>query len=87
VVLDLGAVRGTAEVAVNGVPCGERVWGPWTVEVTDALRSGTNTVEVVVRGTLAGYLDDASPTRAIAAGQVRTGLFGPVRLLRYGSGS
>ncbi|MCF3965094.1 hypothetical protein L1885_26295, partial [Streptomyces fuscigenes] len=86
-VLDLGEVRGTAEVSVNGVPCGVRVWGPWTVEVTDALAAGPNTVEVVVRGTLAGYLDDASPTRAVAAGQVRTGLFGPVRLLTYGAGS
>ncbi|MBP0459925.1 hypothetical protein JFN87_20855, partial [Streptomyces bomunensis] len=82
-VLDLGEVRGTAEVSVNGVPCGERVWAPWTVEVTGALRRGGNTVEVVVRGTLAGYLDDASPTRAIAAGQVRTGLFGPVCLRTY----
>lgn len=82
-VLDLGAVRGTVEVTVNGVACGERVWGPWVLEVTGALRGGVNTVEVVVRGTLAGYLDDASPTRAIAAGQVRTGLFGPVRLLTY----
>ncbi|GAA3714861.1 hypothetical protein [Streptomyces tremellae] len=81
--LDLGEVRGTVEVAVNGVPCGERVWGPWAVEVTDALRAGANTVEVVVRGTLAGYLDDASPTRAVAAGQVRSGLFGPVRLLGH----
>ncbi|MGQ4511403.1 hypothetical protein [Streptomyces sp. DW26H14] len=86
-VLDLGAVRGTAEVTVNGVPCGTRVWGPWTAEVTGALRGGANTVEVVVRGTLAGYLDDASPTRAIAAGQVRTGLFGPVRLLVYEAGA
>jgi hypothetical protein len=79
--LDLGEVRGTAEVTVNGTPVGQRVWGPWTFEVTDALREGDNEIEVVVRGTLAGYLDDASPTRAIAAGQVRTGLFGPVRIV------
>jgi hypothetical protein len=79
--LDLGEVRGTAEVLVNGVRIGHRVWGPYAVEVTGALRDGDNDIEVVVRGTLAGYLDDASPTRAIAAGQARTGLFGPVRLL------
>jgi hypothetical protein len=79
--LDLGEVRGTASVTVNGTPAGRRVWGPWTFDVSDALHEGDNTVEVVVRGTLAGYLDDASPTRAIAAGQVRTGLFGPVGII------
>jgi hypothetical protein len=56
------------------------VWGPWRTEVTDALRDGENELEVLVRGTLAGYLDDASPTTAVAAGQVRTGLFGPVHI-------
>jgi hypothetical protein len=56
------------------------VWGPWRTEVTDALRDGENELEVLVRGTLAGYLEDASPTTAVAAGQVRTGLFGPVHI-------
>lgn len=80
--LDLGEVRGTAEIRVGGALVGRRVWGPWTVEVTDALKAGDNDIEIVVSGTLAGYLDDASPTRAVAAGQVRTGLFGPVRLVK-----
>ncbi|HEY3682190.1 MAG TPA: hypothetical protein VGL93_04085 [Streptosporangiaceae bacterium] len=80
VVLDLGAVRGTADVSVNGVLVDRLVWGPWRTEITGALRPGANDIDVVVRGTLAGYLDGASPTLAVAAGQVRTGLFGPVRL-------
>lgn len=83
VTLDLGTVRGTAEVLLNGTLVDRLVWGPWRVEVTDALRPGGNTLEVVVRGTLAGYLDDASPTGAVAAGQVRTGLFGPVTLATH----
>ncbi|MEU5643772.1 hypothetical protein [Streptomyces milbemycinicus] len=83
--LDLGEVRGTAEIRVNGAPVGRRVWGPWAVEVTDALGAGDNDIEIVVSGTLAGYLDDASPTRAVAAGQIRTGLFGPVRLVQSDS--
>ncbi|WP_228447429.1 hypothetical protein [Streptomyces paludis] len=90
VLLDLGEVRGCADVTVNGRLTDRLVWGPWTSDVTDALRPGENSVEIVVRGTLAGCLDDASPTGAIAAGQVRTGLFGPVRLLRhapYGAGT
>ncbi|MFB9905686.1 hypothetical protein [Allokutzneria oryzae] len=79
-VLDLGEVRGTADVLVNGALAGQLVWGPWRVDVSEHLRTGENTVEVVVRGTLAGYLDDASPTSGVYAGQVRTGLFGPVAL-------
>ncbi|MEV7090178.1 hypothetical protein AB0O07_30565 [Streptomyces sp. NPDC093085] len=80
-VLDLGEVRGTADVVVNGALVDRLVWGPWRTEITGAVRPGKNDLEIVVRGTLAGYLDDASPTRAIVAGQVRTGLFGPVRLV------
>jgi hypothetical protein len=83
VVLDLGEVRGTADVLVNGELVDQLVWAPWRTEITRALRPGHNELEVVVRGTLAGYLDDASPTTAVAAGQVRTGLFGPVTLVQH----
>ncbi|SDM28783.1 hypothetical protein [Allokutzneria albata] len=83
-VLDLGSVRGAVSVEVNGSPAGELVWGPWRVDVSELLVEGENVVEVVVRGTLAGYLDDASPTSGVYAGQVRSGLFGPVRLLSVG---
>jgi hypothetical protein len=83
VVLDLGEVRGTADVLVNGEFVDQLVWTPWRTEITEALRQGHNDLEVVIRGTLAGYLDDASPTTAVAAGQVRTGLFGPVTLVQH----
>jgi hypothetical protein len=83
VVLDLGEVRGTADVLVNGRLVDQLVWGPWQTEITDALRPVTNDLEVVVRGTLAGYLDDASPTPFVYTGQVRTGLFGPVKLILH----
>jgi hypothetical protein len=65
---------------VDGELAAQLVWGPWRAEVTDLVRPGSNTIEVVVRGTLAGYLDDASPTLGVYAGQVRTGLLGPVLL-------
>jgi hypothetical protein len=81
--IDLGEVRGTADVRVNGRLACQLVWGPWRTEITDLLHSGENQIEVVVRGTLAGYLDDASPTSGVYAGQVRTGLFGPVTLRRH----
>jgi hypothetical protein len=82
-VLDLGEVRGTADVRVNGALAARLVWGPWRAELTGHLRPGVNEIEVVVRGTLAGYLDDASPTAGVYAGQVRTGLLGPVVLRRH----
>jgi hypothetical protein len=79
-VLDLGEVRGTADVRVNGAPAARLVWGPWRADVTDHLRPGENEVEVAVRGTLAGYPDDASPAAGVYAGQVRCGLLGLVTL-------
>jgi len=85
VVLDLGEVRGIADVLVNGELVDRLVWAPWRTEIRP--RPGENELEVVLRGTLAGYLDDASPTTAVAAGQVRTGLFGPVRLFHHGEDS
>ncbi|MFB4276731.1 hypothetical protein ACBJ59_15670 [Nonomuraea sp. MTCD27] len=77
-VLDLGRVRGTAEVTVNGRACGVRVCSPYTFEVE--LAEGVNTVEILVLGTLAPYFDEVSPTHFVFPGQRTTGLFGPVRL-------
>ncbi|MEO3799842.1 hypothetical protein [Nonomuraea sp. B1E8] len=76
--LDLGRVRGTAEVTVNGRPCGIRVCSPYVFDVE--LDDGDNVVEVLVLGTLAPYFDEVSPTHFVFAGQRVTGLFGPVRL-------
>ncbi|MCK2215839.1 hypothetical protein MF672_018860 [Actinomadura sp. ATCC 31491] len=76
--LDLGRVRGTAEVTVNGRPCGVRVCSPYVFPVE--LDVGENTVEVLVLGTLAPYLDEVSPTHFVFPGQRVTGLLGPVTL-------
>jgi hypothetical protein len=80
-IVDLGRVRGTAEVALNDVPLGVRVCAPYTFDTGDSLRAGENEVEVTVYGTLAPYLDAVSPTHFIFPGQRVSGLFGPVRLL------
>ncbi|MFG1704280.1 hypothetical protein ACFLIM_13905 [Nonomuraea sp. M3C6] len=77
-VLDLGRVRGTAEVTVNGRPCGIRVCSPYTFDVE--LDEGDNPIEILVLGTLGPYLDEVSPTHFVFPGQRSTGLFGPVRL-------
>lgn len=79
--LDLGNVRGTVEVSLNGKPVGVRVWSPYRFDLTGGVRSGRNVLEVTVFNTLGPYLDDASPTRAVFAGQRLSGMLGPARLV------
>jgi len=81
VLLDLGEVRGTAEVRVNGRDAGVRIWSPYRLDVTPHLRAGTNRIEVTVFNPFANYLHGASLTHYIGKSQLRSGLFGPVRLL------
>jgi hypothetical protein len=81
ILLDLGEVRGSAEVLINQVPAATLTWSPYQADITAYLRPGANDLEVIVRGTLAGYLGSASPTPAVTRGQDRHGLFGPVALL------
>jgi hypothetical protein len=76
--LDLGRVRGTAEVWINGEAVGTRVWSPYRFDISAALQPGHNTVEVLVCNTLAPYLRAVSPTHYIFPGQESSGLFGPV---------
>ncbi len=46
--LDLGTVRETARVHLNGQDCGTVWCAPWRVEITSALRSGQNLLEIEV---------------------------------------
>lgn len=79
--IDLGRVRGTAEVRVNGQPAGARFCSPFRFDITKLARAGGNELEVVVFGTLAPYLRHHSPTHYIFGDQATHGLFGPVTLL------
>jgi beta-galactosidase/beta-glucuronidase len=79
--LDLGTVRGTAEVFIGGQSAGVRVLAPYRFDVTDLVASGDNELEIVVTNTLAPYLDAVSPTPFVFPGQTVSGLFGPVRVL------
>ena len=45
-----------AEIVVNGAPAGYIAYQPWRCDVTDAIKAGTNTIEVVVIGTLKNTL-------------------------------
>ncbi|MEV6399911.1 glycosyl hydrolase [Streptomyces sp. NPDC051907] len=78
--VDLGRVRGTAEVSVDGVLAGVRVCSPYVFDVTGLLGPGVHTLDVTVFGTLAPRLDAAGPTHFVFPGQRVSGLMGPVRL-------
>jgi len=94
VVLDLGLVREIAEVRVNGQAIGGALWKPpFRVDVTDALRTGKNELEVSVtnlwRNRLIGDMQpDTTKTytfttfKPYKAGDEldESGLLGPVRL-------
>jgi hypothetical protein len=79
-VLDLGDVRGTAEVLIDGVSAGVRICAPFAFDLTDSVGARGAELEVVVCNTLAPHLDAVGPTPYVLAGQKRSGLFGPVRL-------
>ena len=82
--LDLGHVRGTAEVWINGQNAGVRFLSPYRFEITGLVRTGKNEVEVLVLNTLAPYLAGHSPTLFVLSGQELSGLFGPVHVLSAG---
>lgn len=79
-VLDLGRVRGSADVTVNGHACGTRIWHPYRFDVTRALRTGTNRIEIRVFNTLGPHFDAGHPSAHVKDGQTKSGIFGPVRL-------
>jgi hypothetical protein len=79
--LDLGAVRGTAEVFVDGESVGVRVCSPYVFDLTGRVGPNGAELEILVLNTLGPHLDAVSPTPYVFDGQRRSGLFGPVRLL------
>ncbi|MFJ7332983.1 glycosyl hydrolase [Streptomyces sp. NPDC101110] len=78
-VLDLGRVRGSAEIAVDGEFAGEAFCPPYRFPLRGAA-GRTVRLEVTVRGTLAPYLSQATPTEWAFASQLSSGLWGPVTL-------
>jgi len=83
--LDLGAVRGTAEVLIDGESIGVRVCSPYRFDLSGRLGAHAVTLEVLVLNTLGPHLDAVSPTPYVFPGQRASGLLGPVRLLSAGS--
>ena len=95
VLLDLGAVKNVADVRVNGRPVGTAWKAPFRVDVTDALKTGANSLEIRVSNLWPNRLiGDKQPgvTRRYAfavsdpyradSPLLPSGLLGPVQFLR-----
>ena len=52
VFIDLGTVGQNATLKVNGTDCGIRITKPYAFEITNAVKDGKNTFEVIVSNTL-----------------------------------
>jgi hypothetical protein len=80
--IDLGVVRGTAEVIVNGQSVGARIWSPYQFDISEQLVVGQNQIAILVTNTLAPYLAGHSPTHYTPAHQEVSGVFGPLVLIQ-----
>jgi hypothetical protein len=92
--LDLGNVLELAEVTLNGVELGVLWRKPFCIDVTSALRSGANELEIRVTNLwvnrLVGDRRSQAPSAAYAAHNpfraedalLQSGLLGPVKILR-----
>lgn len=78
--LDLGRVRGTVAVFVNGVQVGVRIWAPYVFDVTSYLHLGDNEIMIELTNTMASYLAAHSPSHYTPVYQQVSGIYGPVRL-------
>lgn len=83
-VLDLGRVRGSVAVRVDGEPVGEAFCAPYRFALRGAA-GRTVRIDVTVHNTLAPYLAEATPTAWAFPSQLASGLLGPVTLLSRGS--
>jgi hypothetical protein len=77
-VLDLGRVRGSVEVAVDGKKIGEAFCEPFRFNL--GAIDGSADVSVTVFNTLAPFLEESTPTSWVFPSQRASGIFGPVTL-------
>ena len=76
--LDLGRVRGSVDVVVDGKPVGSAFCAPYRFPLP-AGRARME-VEVTVYNTLGPFLDESTPTTWVYPSQLESGIFGPVLL-------
>ncbi|MGW7686639.1 hypothetical protein ACWGID_38215 [Kribbella sp. NPDC054772] len=78
--LDLGHIRGTAEVQIDGEVVGTRFCGPFRFAL--GRRAAPFVLSIRVYNTLGPFLHESTPTMWVLSGQLESGLIGPVRLAR-----
>jgi hypothetical protein len=77
VLLNLGRVVATAEVNVNGKKAGLRLTPPWSIDISDFVKTGENRIEILVYNTLSNHYGTI-PTHY--RGDPASGLIGPVTI-------
>ena len=78
--LDLGYVRGTAQVWVDGRDAGVRLWHPYCFDLQDRWGPGPHRLRIRITNTLGAHYEIGRPTSLVGKGQAASGLFGPVRI-------
>ncbi len=58
VILELGQIKYACEIILNNESIARRVWTPFSVDITGKLKTGINTLEIIVTNTLANALLD-----------------------------
>ncbi|MBQ9737071.1 MAG: hypothetical protein IJV86_01545 [Clostridia bacterium] len=96
-ILELGQVAFQCEVWVNGVLAGERVWAPYSLDITDLIKDGKNEIVVIAANSTAVERQFMLMDEGQALGWNRywnddniqregenlvSGLLGPVQLIR-----
>ncbi len=80
--LDLGEVRGTVAVTINGQPAGVAVMRPYRFDLTGLVIDGENEIELLVTNTLANHQSTWSPSRSWGPDQLEAGVLGPVMIVQ-----
>ena len=78
--LDLGDARVAAEVTINDEKVGVGLARPFTFDISDYCRVGTNRISVRVFNTLANHYSVGFPSSFVFEGQTVSGLLGPVEV-------
>jgi hypothetical protein len=89
--IDLGKVYFTAEVVINDKPVGHRIYAPYSLDITDFIKKGKNSIEVrVTPGQLNGFIGEATHGNKIYNAfkgkqndLMSAGLVGPVYILKH----
>jgi hypothetical protein len=96
-VLDLGKVNFHAEVWINGIKVGVKIWKPYRYDITDFIINGENSISIVISNLVANKMRGNLLDEGYAMGwnrywyednidrdsqNLRSGLFGPVKLIK-----